>query len=84
MRPSFTTYPKLSGGDRVAVVSPSFAAPALFPAVHERGLRRLAEEFGVVPVEFPTTRRLHASPQDRAAATASDAAAAMGRAGTGR
>jgi muramoyltetrapeptide carboxypeptidase LdcA involved in peptidoglycan recycling len=67
MRPSFTTYPKLSGGDRVAVVSPSFAAPALFPAVHERGLRRLAEEFGVVPVEFPTTRRLHASPQDRAA-----------------
>ncbi len=67
MRPSFTGYPKLSGGDRVAVVSPSFAAPALFPAVHELGLRRLTEEFGVVPVEFPTTRRLHASPQDRAA-----------------
>lgn len=58
---------KLRPGDRVAVVSPSFAAPALFPAVHELAMRRLREEFGLEPVEFPTTRRAGASPQDRAA-----------------
>jgi muramoyltetrapeptide carboxypeptidase LdcA involved in peptidoglycan recycling len=65
-RPLFTPYPKSVQGDRVAVLSPSFAAPALFPAVHELGLRRLADEFGLVPVEFPTTRR-PSTPQERAA-----------------
>jgi muramoyltetrapeptide carboxypeptidase LdcA involved in peptidoglycan recycling len=59
--------PKASPGDRVAVLSPSFAAPAVAPAVHEQALRRLAEVTGLVPVEYPTTRRLGASPQDRAA-----------------
>ncbi|MFI5935039.1 LD-carboxypeptidase [Actinoplanes sp. NPDC051494] len=66
MRPSFSTPPKLVPGDRVAVVSPSFAAPAIFPAVHEQGLRRLREIFGVEPVEYPTTRRA-SSPRERAA-----------------
>ncbi|MDR6323776.1 S66 family peptidase [Actinoplanes couchii] len=58
---------RLRPGDRVAVVSPSFAAPALFPAVHELAMKRLREEFGLEPVEYPTTRRFGASPQDRAA-----------------
>jgi muramoyltetrapeptide carboxypeptidase LdcA involved in peptidoglycan recycling len=57
MRPAFSVPAKLSPGDRVAVVSPAYAAPADFPAVHEQGLRRLREEFGLEPVEFPTTRR---------------------------
>jgi muramoyltetrapeptide carboxypeptidase LdcA involved in peptidoglycan recycling len=57
---------KLSLGDRVAVVSPSFAAPAIFPAVHELGLRRIRDELGLEPVEFPTTRQA-SSPADRAA-----------------
>ncbi len=30
-------------------------------------MRRLAEVTGLVPVEYPTTRRVGASPQDRAA-----------------
>ena len=47
MRPDFSSYRKLSDGDRVAVVSPSFAAPALYPAVHELAMRRLADDFGV-------------------------------------
>jgi muramoyltetrapeptide carboxypeptidase LdcA involved in peptidoglycan recycling len=51
----------------VAVVSPSFAAPGMFPAVHDLAMRRLRDEFGVEPVEYPTTRRLDASPRDRAA-----------------
>jgi muramoyltetrapeptide carboxypeptidase LdcA involved in peptidoglycan recycling len=68
VRPDFTTTAaKLTAGDRVAVVSPSFAAPALFPAVHERAMRRLRDDLGLQPVEYPTTRRLNASPRDRAA-----------------
>ncbi|MFI5912236.1 LD-carboxypeptidase [Dactylosporangium sp. NPDC051541] len=48
-------------------MSPSFAAPALFPAVHGQAMRRLTEVTGLVPVEYPTTRRPGATPQDRAA-----------------
>ena len=65
MRPDLTPPPKLAPGDRVAVVSPAYAAPADFPAVHEQGLLRLREVFGLEPVEYPTTRR-HSSAADRA------------------
>ncbi len=58
---------KASPGDRVAVLSPSFAAPGEGPAVHEQAMRRLTEVTGLLPVEYPTTRRLGASPTDRAA-----------------
>ncbi|MEU7930989.1 S66 family peptidase [Micromonospora echinofusca] len=58
--------PKPRPGDRVAVVSPSAGLPALFPHVYELGLRRLREEFGLEPVEYPTTRMLGADPRDRA------------------
>lgn len=67
MRPDFTVPAKLTAGDRVAVVSPSFAAPGMFPAVHEIAMQRLQQDFGLEPVEYPTTRRLDSSPQDRAA-----------------
>jgi muramoyltetrapeptide carboxypeptidase LdcA involved in peptidoglycan recycling len=40
MRPELSTPPKVRPGDRVAVVSPSFAAPALFPEMHEQAMRR--------------------------------------------
>lgn len=63
----FRPVPKARPGDKVAVVSPSFAAPAVAPAVHEQALERLAALTGLVPVEYPTTRRLGASPEDRAA-----------------
>ncbi|TDK27974.1 LD-carboxypeptidase [Arthrobacter crusticola] len=58
---------KLRKGDRVAVLSPSFAAPGFAPAVHEQAMTRFAAVTGLVPVEFPTTRRLGASAEDRAA-----------------
>lgn len=57
---------KLVQGDRVAVLSPSLAAPAIGPAVHEQAMHRLRESTKLVPVEFPTTRKLGASPQERA------------------
>ncbi|GAA1907398.1 S66 family peptidase [Lapillicoccus jejuensis] len=59
--------PKARPGDRVAVLSPSFAAPAVAPEIHEQAMRRLTEVTGLVPVEYPTTRRLDADPRDRAA-----------------
>jgi muramoyltetrapeptide carboxypeptidase LdcA involved in peptidoglycan recycling len=59
--------PKARPGDKVAVLSPSFAAPGFAPAVHEQAMRRLTEVTGLVPVEYPTTRRLGATPEDRAA-----------------
>ena len=62
LRPS-----KARPGDRVAVLSAGFAAPAVGPAVHEQAMRRLTEVLGLTPVEYPTTRRLDASPEDRAA-----------------
>jgi muramoyltetrapeptide carboxypeptidase LdcA involved in peptidoglycan recycling len=67
MRPEMTQPAKLTRGDRVAVVSPSFAAPGMFPAVHDLAMARLREEFGLEPVEYPTTRKVGASPQERAA-----------------
>lgn len=59
--------PKLVAGDRVAVLSPAFAAPAVAPALHEQALRRLQDLTGLVPVEYATTRMLDASPEARAA-----------------
>ncbi|MDN5895774.1 MAG: LD-carboxypeptidase, partial [Nocardioides sp.] len=58
---------KARPGDKVAVLSPSFAAPGVAPAVHEQAMRRLTDVTGLVPVEYPTTRRVGASAQDRAA-----------------
>ncbi|MGF1430951.1 S66 peptidase family protein [Kitasatospora sp. LaBMicrA B282] len=61
-------YPaKPRPGDRVAILSPGFAGPASFPEPHELGLRRLREEFGLEPVEYPTTGKLGATPAERAA-----------------
>ncbi|GAA2748194.1 S66 peptidase family protein [Kitasatospora cinereorecta] len=61
-------YPaKPSPGDRVAIVSPAAGLPELYPLPYELGLRRLTEDFGVVPVEYPTTRKMGTSPQERAA-----------------
>ncbi|WBB64970.1 S66 peptidase family protein [Micromonospora sp. WMMD812] len=58
--------PKPRPGDRVAVVSPSAGLPAAFPHVYELGLRRLRDESGLEPVEYPTTRMAGADPRDRA------------------
>jgi muramoyltetrapeptide carboxypeptidase LdcA involved in peptidoglycan recycling len=56
---------RLRPGDRVAVLSPSWAAPADYPAVHEQAMRRLRDTVGVEPVELSTTRR-HSTARQRA------------------
>lgn len=54
----------IAPGDRVSVVSPSWAGPQHYPHVHELGLQRL-RELGLEPVETPTTRR-QGTPKERA------------------
>lgn len=61
-------YPaKPHPGDLVAVVSPSAGLPGLFPMPYEWGLRRLREDFGLRVREYPTTRTMGATPEERAA-----------------
>lgn len=62
----FKKIHKLNRGDQVAVISPSSGLPAVFPWVQDLGLERLREVFGLVPVEYPTTRVMGASLEDRA------------------
>jgi muramoyltetrapeptide carboxypeptidase LdcA involved in peptidoglycan recycling len=59
--------PKARQGEHIAVVSPSFAAAGAFPAVHEQAMRRFTEVTGLRPVEYPATRRVGATPRERAA-----------------
>ncbi len=57
--------PKLKTGDRVAIVSPSFAGAGRWPVVFELGLKRLEDVFGLVPVEYPATRKIGATATER-------------------
>ncbi|MER7467709.1 S66 peptidase family protein [Streptomyces sp. NPDC097981] len=54
-------------GDRIAVLSPSSGLPGLFPRPYALGLHRLRDTFGLIPVEYPTTRTMGATPEERAA-----------------
>lgn len=62
----FVKLQKLKEGDQVAVISPSNGLPQIFPDVYELGLKRLQDEFGLVPKEYPTTRIMGAPLKDRA------------------
>jgi len=59
----------LRKGDRVAILSPSWGGPSVFPHVYEKGLDNL-RLLGLEPVEFPTARmaakELHRNPRARA------------------
>ena len=50
----------------MAVLSPSRGLPEIFPLPFELGLRRLREQFGLIPVEYPGTRVMGTSPEQRA------------------
>jgi muramoyltetrapeptide carboxypeptidase LdcA involved in peptidoglycan recycling len=61
----FAKLTKLKKGDKVAIVSPSFAAPGKWPLVYKLGLKRLLEVFELEPMEFPATKKIGASKEDR-------------------
>jgi muramoyltetrapeptide carboxypeptidase LdcA involved in peptidoglycan recycling len=62
----FTQLQKLSAGDQVGIISPSADLAGRFPWVLDLGLKRLKEEFGLEAIEYPTTRSLNNSLEDRA------------------
>lgn len=62
----FQKLPKLTKGDTVAVISPSAGLPQVFPWVQDLGLERIRGNFGLEPVEYPTTRVMGSSLDDRA------------------
>jgi muramoyltetrapeptide carboxypeptidase LdcA involved in peptidoglycan recycling len=64
--PILTYPPKPLPGDRVAILSPSAPVAAAFPHVYEAGIARLEEHFGLVAVEYPTTRAAGATAAERA------------------
>lgn len=61
---------RLRAGDRIAMVSPSWGGPSVFPAVCELGLKAIRDVLGLEPVELPTARMdaasLAKSPQAQA------------------
>lgn len=62
------SYPrKPVPGDRIAVISPGAGLPGLYPRPFELGLERLRKEYGLEPVEYPTTRKMGSTPRERAA-----------------
>ncbi|MGW6904030.1 S66 family peptidase [Streptomyces sp. NPDC054940] len=58
--------PKPSPGDRIAVISPGAGLPGLFPRPFELGLERLRKDYELEPVEYPATRKMGSTPQERA------------------
>ena len=63
----FIKLKKLKENDEVAILSPSFAAPGVWPHVYELGLKRIREIFKLKPIEYPTTKKVGASKEERAA-----------------
>ena len=61
---------KLKKGDTIAIISPSWGGPSVFPHIHENGLKALREEFGLSIKEYPTARAeadfLYHQPEARA------------------
>jgi len=66
----FVKPKKLMKGDTIAVLSPSWGGPSIFPYVYENGLKILKEEFGLNIKEYPTARmeadKIHMNPKLRA------------------
>lgn len=64
---TITTPTTIEPGDRVALLSPAWAAPAYFPDIHAQAVARVERLLDVVVVEYPTTRKMGATPEERAA-----------------
>jgi len=61
----FIKLNKLNKGDKVAIVSPSFGAPGVWPHIYELGLKRVREVFNLEPVEFAVTKKVGATKEER-------------------
>jgi muramoyltetrapeptide carboxypeptidase LdcA involved in peptidoglycan recycling len=66
VRPTLRSPLCAQRGDRVAILSPSWAGPGVHPEVHDIALRVLRDVLELEPVEFDTTRMVDATPEARA------------------
>ncbi len=61
---------KLKKGDTIAVLSPSWGGPSVFPYIFDNGIKVLKENFGLKVKEYPSTRmsaeKLYENPKIRA------------------
>jgi muramoyltetrapeptide carboxypeptidase LdcA involved in peptidoglycan recycling len=66
----FARPKRLKKGDTIAVLSPSWGGPSVFPHIYENGLRILKENFGLGIKEYPSTRmetdKIYMDPKIRA------------------
>lgn len=62
----FVNLKKLSKSDQVAIISPCSDLAGRFPRTYDLGIERLKSEFGLTIKEYPTTRGLDSSLEDRA------------------
>jgi muramoyltetrapeptide carboxypeptidase LdcA involved in peptidoglycan recycling len=69
--------PCLRPGDRVAVLSPSWGGPSVFPRIHELGVRVLRDDLGLDVVEMPSARAPAAFLDEHPEARAADVNAAF-------
>lgn len=65
MTREFVSLKRLEPGDKVAILSPSFAAPGRWPHVFELGLSRIRDAFSLAPIVYPSTANLNASIDDK-------------------
>lgn len=60
----------LTKGSTIAVISPSWGGPSLFPRIYEKGIENLKEMFQFNIIEYPTARmvpeKLYGNPELRA------------------
>jgi len=47
---------RLKKGDTIAVISPSWGGPSVFPHIYENGIKVLKEKFGLKVKEYPTAK----------------------------
>ncbi len=52
---SFKNY-KLNKGDKIAILAPSSGKAKKFPGVYKEGIKNIEEIFGLIVVEYPTTK----------------------------
>ncbi|MFT4532277.1 MAG: muramoyltetrapeptide carboxypeptidase LdcA involved in peptidoglycan recycling [Candidatus Saccharimonadales bacterium] len=62
----FVKLSKLKKGDQVAIISPSSGLAGIFPWIQDLGYERIEKQFGLKIKEYPTTRQMGSSLEDRA------------------
>jgi muramoyltetrapeptide carboxypeptidase LdcA involved in peptidoglycan recycling len=63
---------KLQKGSHIALLSPSWGGPSVFPQAYDLGKKTLEQDFGFIIKEYPTTHLLYSSSLEHVKARAND------------